>query len=207
MNNFGFTKVLLILVVLLLSVRIMDIYKSNKSVDQIIVPSVLAQEVIEGSDQQQDVGNDEESEEAVSVEQIKEMTDEEIDILRRLAERRRRLNDWEDELQVRYNVLSLTEQKIDKKLEELRDLKKRVDAALIQYQQEEDKKARSLVKIYENMKPKEAADIMARMRIENILPIISIMKEKSAAGILAKMDPRTAKDITSRLTEVGRLKK
>jgi flagellar motility protein MotE (MotC chaperone) len=185
----------------------MDIYNSDKSVDEIIIPRVIAQEaIVNDAAEQQNMNDDEVVEEAVSVEQIKEMTDEEIDILKRLAERRRRLNEWEDELQVRYNVLSITEEKIDKKLEELRDLKKRVDDALIQYQQEEDKKARSLVKIYENMKPKEAADIMSRMRIENILPIISIMKEKSAAGILAKMDPSKAKDITSRLTEVGRLK-
>lgn len=205
MDNFGFIKTLFLLTFLLLSVRLFDIYKSDKSIDEIFVSETYAQ----GTEETQfDAvnGSSDEEDGFVSVEQVKTFTEEEIDILKRLAERRTRLLDWEEELKVKENVLSLTEERIDKKLEELRDLKKKVESALKEYRKEEDKKTQSLVKIYENMKPKEAANIMARMKIENILPIVDRMKEKSAAEILAKMDPRVAKEITSRLTEVGRLK-
>ena len=97
------------------------------------------------------------------------------------------------------------EERIDKKLEEMRVLKRRLDKALDEYNKEEEKKTQSLVKIYENMKPKNAGIIFEKMRIEDILPIVARMKEKNAADILAKMDPRIAKEVTSRLTEIGRI--
>lgn len=210
MKDFGFIKTLLVLAVLLLSVRLLDIYLHNKDFENVLVDKTYAQapEQKEVDEKEQakitEVGPGEEDS-LVSVEQIKTFTEEEIDILKRLADRRNRLLEWEEELEVKANVLSLTEEKIDKKLEELRVLKKKVEEALREYRKEEDKKTQSLVKIYENMKPKNAADIMAKMNINNILPIVDKMKEKNAAEILGKMDPRIAKEITSRLAEIGRL--
>lgn len=221
MANIGFTKSLLILAVMLLGVKLLELYDSGRGFGQILLADSQAEAAAEGggasgASEGGASGGGEGSQElnelnaveenSLSVEQIRSLSDEEVDILRRLSDRRNRLLSWERELKVKSSVLSVTEERLDKKLEDLRTLKKKVDAALEQYQREEDKKTQSLVKIYENMKPKNAAEIISRMKIINILPIIDKMKEKSAADILAKMEPRIAKEVTSRLTEVGRMK-
>lgn len=131
----------------------------------------------------------------------------EVDILQRLSERRERLDKWEIDLQVKENVLKITEQRLDKKLDELRQLKREVEASLAEYNKKEDEKIKSLIKIYENMKPKPAADILSKMDMQSLLPIMSRMKEKSAADILSKMDSERAETITSRLSELGRLRR
>jgi flagellar motility protein MotE (MotC chaperone) len=131
----------------------------------------------------------------------------EVDILQRLSERRERLDKWEIDLQVKENVLKITEQRLDKKLDELRQLKREVEASLAEYNKKEDDKIKSLIKIYENMKPKPAADILAKMDMQSLLPIMSRMKEKAAADILSKMDSERAETITTRLSELGRLRR
>lgn len=141
----------------------------------------------------------------MSVEQIETLSDVEIEILQRLHERKERLKNWEEDLKIKENVLSLTEEKIDKKLEELRVLKIDVEKALSEYRKEENEKTKSLVKIYENMKPKKAAAILEKMLMADLLTIMGRMKEKNAADIMASMDPKVAKELTSRLTRIGRL--
>lgn len=143
----------------------------------------------------------------ISVDDQKKFSETEIGILQRLSERREKLEKWEKDLEIKENVLKITEQRIDKKLDELRDLKKLIEKSLSEYNTKEDEKIKSLVKIYENMKPKSAADILAKMDMESLLPIMSKMKEKNAAEILAKMDSSVAEQITTKLSELGRLKK
>jgi flagellar motility protein MotE (MotC chaperone) len=143
----------------------------------------------------------------ISVDDQKKFSETEIGILQRLSERREKLEKWEKDLEIKENVLKITEQRIDKKLDELRDLKKLIEKSLSEYNTKEDEKIKSLVKIYENMKPKSAADILAKMDMESLLPIMSKMKEKNAAEILAKMDSNIAEQITTKLSELGRLKK
>lgn len=142
----------------------------------------------------------------VSVDEVKTYTDAELEVLERLSERRDRLLKWEKDLQVKENVLKITEEKIDTKIDELRKLKKDVEVSLTEYRKEEDAKTKSLVKIYENMKPKNAADILSKMKTDDIVPIVSKMKEKNAAEILAKMDPAVAKEVTTKLNNIGKIR-
>lgn len=145
-------------------------------------------------------------EKPVSVDEVKTYTDAELEVLQRLSERRERLLKWEKDLQVKENVLTITEEKIDTKMEELRQLKKDVEASLKEYRTEEDAKTKSLVKIYEQMKPKNAADIFSKMKTDDIVPLINKMKEKNAAEILAKMDPKIAKEVTTKLNNIGKIR-
>lgn len=145
-------------------------------------------------------------EKPVSVDEVKTYTDAELEVLQRLSERRERLLKWEKDLQVKENVLKITEEKIDTKMEDLRQLKKDVEASLKEYRTEEDAKTKSLVKIYEQMKPKNAADIFSNMKVDDIVPLVAKMKEKSAAEILAKMDPKIAKEVTTKLNNIGKIR-
>ncbi|NDF11726.1 MAG: hypothetical protein EB060_02785 [Proteobacteria bacterium] len=123
-------------------------------------------------------------------------SDTEVEILKRLSERRKKLDEWERDLEVKRNALQLTELRIEQKLSELNTLKVAVEKLLAQYNEKEDAKIRSLVKIYENMKPKDAARIFDELDMDVLLQVVDKMKEAKSAPVLANMSPARAKEIT-----------
>ncbi|MDB2414746.1 hypothetical protein N9W34_03145 [Rickettsiales bacterium] len=126
-------------------------------------------------------------------------------IIENLSKRRQELQDWSDSISMKENILNATEKKVNRKLSELKKLQKEVGELLSEYESNENKKVKRLVKIYENMKAKDAARIFSEMEMSILLEVVGNMKEVKAAGILAKMDPRRAKEITSRLAQQRRL--
>ncbi len=156
-----------------------------------------------------------EGEEAVEGEQITRtltppeamggFTETEINVLKRLRARRETLEEWAADLQAREHSLDITEANIDRKLEELRALKAEVETLLADYSEKEEAKIKSLVKIYENMKPKAAAQIFQEMDTQILLQVVERMKEKAVANIFAKMQPDIATDVTERFAEFGTL--
>lgn len=129
----------------------------------------------------------------------------ELEILKRLAKRRDVLEQWENDIKIKEDVLNITQNKIDKKISELRELKKEVENVLQEYENKEDSKIKSLVKIYESMKPAAAAAIFTELDMETLLKIVDNMKESKAALILSKMRPQLAKELTMRFAERGNL--
>jgi flagellar motility protein MotE (MotC chaperone) len=122
------------------------------------------------------------------------MTDEEIDLLQALAERRRELDLRAHELEQREILLRAVEQRIEEKVGGLR-------ALLKQQEQQTDDQYTSLVKIYESMKPKDAARIFEEMDLAVLMPVVERMKERKTAPILAKMSPVKATAIITRLAQ------
>src|SRR6185369_3324386 len=78
---------------------------------------------------------------------------------------------------------------------------------LAKYNEQEDIKIRSLVKIYETMKPKDAARIFEELDMPVLLTVVDRMKESKVAGIMTYMTPQKAKDLTIQLTEQRKLQK
>ncbi len=122
------------------------------------------------------------------------MTDEEIDLLQALAERRRELDLRAHELEQREILLRAVEQRIEEKVGGLR-------ALLKQQEQQTDDQYTSLVKIYESMKPKDAARIFEEMDLAVLMPVVERMKERKTAPILAKMSPVKATAIITQLAQ------
>ncbi len=122
------------------------------------------------------------------------MTDEEIDLLQALAKRRRELDLRAHELEQREILLRAVEQRIEEKVGGLR-------ALLKQQEQQTDDQYTSLVKIYESMKPKDAARIFEEMDLAVLMPVVERMKERKTAPILAKMNPVKATAITTQLAQ------
>ena len=122
------------------------------------------------------------------------MTDEEIDLLQALAERRRELDLRARELEQREILLRAVEQRIEEKVGGLK-------ALLKQQEEQTDDQYKSLVKIYESMKPKDAARIFEKMDLAVLMPVVERMKERKTAPILAKMNPVKATAITTRLAQ------
>jgi flagellar motility protein MotE (MotC chaperone) len=128
-----------------------------------------------------------------------QLSKSEIDVLQQLGERRQQLEKRGRELDMRANLLSATEARIDKKIKELKKLQTAVSALLKQHDKQEDKQLASLVKIYEKMKPKDAARILSKLDMGVLLTVAERMREAKMAGIMAYMDETKAKALTMEL--------
>lgn len=125
----------------------------------------------------------------------------EMDVLQKLTERRNGLDGREKDIERREAMLKAAEDQIERKISEMRSLQNTIEGLLRQYNDQEDNKMRSLVKIYENMKPKEAAKIFEQLDMPIMLEVVERMKEQKVAPILAEMDPAKARTITSELAQ------
>ena len=124
------------------------------------------------------------------------LTQAEIDLLQQLADRRETLDARQRELEVREGLLNAAESRIDKKIEELKTLESTINELVAEYDQQQVTKIKSLVKIYENMKPKDAARIFEELDMDTLLLVAERMKERSLAPVLAAMNPAKARDVT-----------
>ncbi len=136
-----------------------------------------------------------------------EFSQVEVDLLQSLAKRRQELDDWAKQVQLKENMLIATEARINEKIVNLQKMKKDIETLLAQYNEQEDTKIRSLVKIYENMKPKDAARIFEELDMPVLLTVVDRMSERKVAPILGLMNPTKAKDLTIQLAEQRKLQK
>ncbi len=131
-------------------------------------------------------------------------------VLRGLEEKRTRVEKEHQALLIERKQLESFEEQIDEKLENLNALKKQIeqDLALLdkkKSQKELDKEAAyeakigRLVKMYAGMKPKAAAEIVNKMKLEVAQEIFLRMREASASQILSFVDSEKAAKISERL--------
>ena len=125
----------------------------------------------------------------------------ELDVLQKLQERRTTLDARERDIDRRESLQKAAENQIERKISEMKTLQSTIEGLLRQYNDQEDAKMRSLVKIYENMKPKDAAKIFEQLEMPIMLEVVERMKEQKVAPILAEMDPTKARNLTSELAQ------
>lgn len=149
----------------------------------------------------------------ISVKQIEELkakggaepyTKSELDLLQNLTARREELEEREKELDLKTKVLDAAERRINDKVGEMKDLQKELAKVIAQYNQHQDSEIKSLVKIYETMKPANAAAIFNEMDMPVLLEVIDKMSDRKVAPILAGMSPTRARDVTQELAEMRR---
>ncbi|OUS15865.1 hypothetical protein A9Q97_02690 [Rhodospirillales bacterium 47_12_T64] len=129
------------------------------------------------------------------------MTDEEVELLQSLSARREQLEAREREFEQREVLLLAAERRIDEKISELGKLQNTIEGLIVQHDEQSDKQMISLVKIYESMKPKDAARIFEELDMIVLLDVVQRMKERKTAPILASMNPKRAKEITLELAQ------
>lgn len=122
-------------------------------------------------------------------------------IYKDLAKRRAELDKREKEIGVREALLSAAVKEMDQKTRELTTLKKQIEADLKQRDDQENARIQSLVKIYETMKPKDAATIFNSLDLDVLMVIMTKMSERKSAPILALMNTDRAKTITTMMAE------
>jgi flagellar motility protein MotE (MotC chaperone) len=120
-------------------------------------------------------------------------------ILESLQKRRAELDARAHELDVREDLLRAAEKRVGGRIEELKDLEARVDAALQQKDEGEAARFKNIVTMYENMKAKDAAKIFDGLDIKVLLDVAKDLNPRRMSDILAQMVPENAQRLTIEL--------
>ena len=123
----------------------------------------------------------------------------ELQVLQNLGARRGQLDEREQQLSTQLALLQAAEAKVDAKMRALQGLKADVAGLLAQADGREAAEVDRLVKVFEGMKPKDAAARLAILDDSVRLPIAAKMKERSLAAVVGQMPPAEAKKLTEAL--------
>ncbi len=103
---------------------------------------------------------------------------------------------------MRESVLTAAEQKLDARVAELQALQKKLESLEAARQQREDAGWQGLVKLYETMKPRDAATIFNDLDMPVLLQVVDRMKDAKAAPVLAAVQPDKARELTAKLADM-----
>lgn len=104
-------------------------------------------------------------------------------------------------LEAKERLLEATEKRINAKLAELERREAEIKRLLNLQDDAQSKQFDSLVKVYETMKPKDAARIFERLDLSVQIAVATRMKEAKMAAVLSSMDSEAAKTLTMRLAQ------
>ncbi|PWR22950.1 MotE family protein [Zavarzinia aquatilis] len=124
------------------------------------------------------------------------LTPGEVDVLQNLSRRREEIEARARELDSREALVAAAEARVDKKLTEIKAIEEKIAAAQAAQTAEQDQQMARLVKVYETMKPGDAAIIFNTLDFAVLIEVASRMKEAKIAPVLAAMDPEAAKALT-----------
>ncbi|MCK6418463.1 MAG: flagellar protein FlbB [Alphaproteobacteria bacterium] len=127
------------------------------------------------------------------------------ELIEDLAARRKVLEKKESDLVMREALLKAAEKELKHKYEELASLRKQIEELLNTQSEEESKRIGSLVKIYEGMKPADAARIFDTLDLDILSTVMGKMSERKLSPILAAMSPERARTITVMLAQQKQL--
>ncbi|HEY7576314.1 MAG TPA: hypothetical protein VH855_01860 [Acetobacteraceae bacterium] len=130
------------------------------------------------------------------------ISDAERAVLLELRQRRQELDARDAALAARGSVLAAAEQKLTARVAELQALQKKLETLEAARKEREDAGWQGLVKLYEAMKPRDAATIFNDLEMPVLLQVVDRMKEAKAAPVLAAMLPDKARDLTAKLAQM-----
>jgi flagellar motility protein MotE (MotC chaperone) len=125
-------------------------------------------------------------------------------ILERLGERREELQQKAREIEMRERLIENAEKKLEGRMNELKALEEKVDAAAAKRGDTEAGALRNLVTMYEAMKPKDAAKVFDRLAHDVLVPVVLQMKPAKMAEVLAVMSAEAAEKLTVALATRAR---
>ena len=119
-----------------------------------------------------------------------------------LRTRRKELDARDAALSLRESVLVATEKRLATRADELIALQKKLESLEKARKEHDEANWSELVKVYEGMKPKDAATIFNDLDLAVLLPVLDRMKAAKTAIVLAAMQPDRARLVTTRLAEM-----
>lgn len=129
------------------------------------------------------------------------LTRSEIRLLQELGQRRRELDNRERELNQRETLLKAAEQKLVSQQGELEEIRTEIKGLLRQVDEEEKDRLANLVRIYEGMKPRDAATIFNELEMPVLLGVVERMNPRRLSPVVAAMSPDRARLLTRELAE------
>jgi flagellar motility protein MotE (MotC chaperone) len=123
-------------------------------------------------------------------------------LLQELRQRRTGIDARENSVVARESLLTAAEQKLTTRITELQALQQKLEGLSVSQKQKQDAGWLAMVKLYEAMKPKEAAAILNDLPMPVLLPLIDRMKAAKAAAVMEVMAPEKARDVTSELAQM-----
>ena len=123
----------------------------------------------------------------------------ELQVLQSLGTRRGELDQREGDLDTQVQLIAAAEAKLDARIKEMNGLKDDITGLLGQADQQQEAETARLIRVYEAMKPKDAAGRISLMDDSVRLPMAAKMKERALSAILAQMSPEDAKSLTEKL--------
>ena len=120
-------------------------------------------------------------------------------ILERLQERRQELEKRARELDIREGLIADAEKRVESKLMQIKEGQQQLSTAAQKKDEAEAARFKSLVTMYETMKPRDAAKIFDRLEVNVLLQVASMMNPRSMSEVLALMTPDRAEQLTVEL--------
>jgi flagellar motility protein MotE (MotC chaperone) len=127
------------------------------------------------------------------------------DVYKDLLARRKQLDEREKNLKAREAIVTATQKEINEKVKELTSLRTELQGFMKKQTDEEEANTTKLVKIYEGMKPKDAARIFNELDMDVLIAVVSKMSERKTAPVIAAMNPEKARTLTLMLSEQKKL--
>lgn len=128
----------------------------------------------------------------------KALGDEEIDHLSKLNDRKKELDEREEELNRMEQELAVQKEELDKRLKDLEDVRRGISTVLEEKVKGDDKKIDTLVQMYSDMKPPQAAKVFETMDEDLAVDILGRMKKKNAADIMNLLKPEKAQVLSEK---------
>jgi flagellar motility protein MotE (MotC chaperone) len=130
------------------------------------------------------------------------VSDSERALLQDLRERRKELEARAAAVTARESLMAATEEKLNTRVGELQALQKQLEGLNAAQKQKEESGWQGLVKVYEAMKPKDAATIFNDLQMPVLLQVLDRMKDAKAAAVMAAMSPDKAREVTTQLAQM-----
>lgn len=102
-------------------------------------------------------------------------------------------------IELREIALRATTERLEELLAQIDAAKAALAAQLEQKSKDEEARLAQLVKVYETMKAKRAAQVFDGMPLVELMPIIRRMRDAKVAAILQEMSPPRARELTQAL--------
>lgn len=215
LNRFRLLPIFIFLAVLMLTLKLGSVWVQLSALDGgVEVKTAAAQEpqpapeMMPSPNMQQGQGGQADqpapmasTDEGINLTDPQEFSRSEVLILQELAERRKELDLRERQIVRREGLLKAAEQQLVSKQEELKEIREEIKSLLGQVDEKERTRLQNLVKIYENMKPKDAARIFNDLEMPVLLGVVAKMKVRKVAPIIASMEVKKARAVTRELAE------
>jgi flagellar motility protein MotE (MotC chaperone) len=120
-------------------------------------------------------------------------------LLQRLGERRAELDKREAALNMREAIVAAAEKQMNAQAEALKTLQGQIAALSDQKKAMQDEQFTAIVKMYETMKPQDAASIFDGLEMDVLARVTKAMDPRKMSLILAKMTAARAQELTTQL--------